>query len=274
MLKPLSRAPESGSSFRPAFFFLSGEQRRALSAVYAYCRHVDDIVDVPGNRDPSGLINFWKEEIGRLYEGSPTCGISRNLLPAVREYSLEKEAFLLILEGVGMDLSVSKYETFAELEKYIYRVASAVGLLCVRIFGYEHPRSGEYAKWLGYAVQMTNILRDVSADAAGGRIYLPLEDLRRFGCAEEDIKRSAYTPSFIELMRFEAGRTLGFYEKAAGVLIPEYSGKMLPARIMAEIYSALLLKMEKAVFDIHDKKIRLETPEKIMCVLRAWRKKC
>ena len=168
MLKSVFKPPEAGSNFRPAFFFLSKKQKRALSAVYAYCRCVDDIVDVPGNNDPADSIKSWREEIGRLYQGKPTCEISKNLLPAVSEYGLQAQDFLLILEGVEKDITVSGYETFADLEQYLYRVACAVGLLCVRIFGYDHSSAQDYAKWLGYAVQMTNILRDVSQDAARG----------------------------------------------------------------------------------------------------------
>lgn len=273
MLKSVFKPPEAGSNFRPAFFFLSRKQKRALSAVYAYCRCVDDIVDIPGNDDPADSIKSWREEIGRLYQGKPTCAISKDLLPAVSEYGLQAQDFLLILEGVEKDIAVSSYETFADLEQYLYRVASAVGLLCVRIFGYDHSSAKDYAKWLGYAVQMTNILRDVSRDAARGRIYLPMEDLRRFNCGEDDIRNRVYSGSFAELMRFEAGRARGFYEKARQVLHPDYRRKMLPALVMSEIYRGLLFKMERLNFDVLNAKISLGLPEKLACIIKAIIKK-
>lgn len=265
----ISKPPEAGSNFRPAFFFLSRKQKKALSAVYAYCRRVDDIVDIPGNNDPADSINFWREEIGRLYQGKPACAISKNLLPAVSEYGLQKQDFLLILDGVEKDITVSRYETFADLEHYLYRVACAVGLLCVKIFGYDHSSAKDYAKWLGYAVQMTNILRDVSPDAARGRIYLPMEDLQRFNCSVNDIKNRVYSRPFVELMRFEAGRAHGFYEKARQVLQPDYKRKMLPALVMSEIYRGLLSKMERLNFDVLNAKISLGLPEKLGSVIKA-----
>ncbi|MFH1619656.1 MAG: squalene/phytoene synthase family protein [bacterium] len=269
-----AKPPESGSNFRPAFFFLSKNRRAALSAVYAYCRAVDDIVDIPGGSPPEDGLDFWRQELERLFAGNPTCPVSEKLLPAVKEYGLEKEDFLLILGGVQKDLNVSRYGTFEELEEYLYGVASAVGFHCVRIFGYDRPQAREHAKWMGYAVQMTNILRDVSSDAARGRIYLPQEDLRKFGCRESDIINGVYSLSFIELMRFEAARVREFYAKARGLVLPDYSRRMLPALIMGGLYEALLSRMEKLDFDVLGEKISLNPVRKIVCILDAWRKTC
>ncbi len=271
MIGLTSKKPEAGSNFYPAFFFLSGSQRKALSAVYAYCRHVDDIVDVPSRRSTEDSIAFWRKELGLLYKGNPTCDISKRLLPAVAKYGLEQEAFLLILEGVEKDLSVFRYETFAELEEYMLRVAAAVGFLCVKIFGYDHPSAREYAKQLGYAVQLTNILRDISSDADMGRIYIPLEDMRRFKCREYDIKDSMRSLCFRELMCFEAGRARQFYEKARQTLPPEYKNKMRPAGIMSAIYEGLLSKIEKSGFDVYKTRISLGAVEKMICVIKACR---
>lgn len=270
----------SQSNFKLGFLFLPKPKRDALSAVYAFCRHVDDLVDDRNQTEKAPVacaqapLAFWKEEVLRLYEGRPTHPISQNLAPAVRDFSLPQEAFLHILEGVGMDLRVSRYETFEELESYLFRVASAVGFLSIEIFGYRPssaPRVREYARLLGYAFQMTNILRDVGVDLSSGRVYLPQEDLRRFKCSLNGGTHSRTPEGFAELMRFECERARDFYRRAREQLPLEEKRGMLPGEVMASVYENLLSKIEDSGFDVLHRKITLSGFEKLSCAWRAWR---
>ncbi|MBI4056368.1 MAG: presqualene diphosphate synthase HpnD [Elusimicrobia bacterium] len=270
-------SPESGSNFSLSFFFLPRAKRQALSAVYAFCRHVDDIVDgqesssekfkMKGARE---ALQFWKTEIEQLYAGKPTHPIAQSLMPAVEKFKLPKESFLHIVEGVEMDLTVSRYKTFQDLEQYIFRVASSVGFLCIGIFGYQHPSAREYALNLGYAFQLTNIMRDVGSDLDRDRIYLPLEDLDRFGYSEKELRDRRYTPWFVELMKFEYHRTKSYYQKARGFLSPVDRRNMRPAEVMAVIYEALLEKIKRGGFDVFQEKISLNGWEKASQVLRVF----
>lgn len=267
--------PEAGSNFGLGFLFLSGDKREALSAVYAFCRHVDDVVDRPGPKPQAEAeLAFWEGEIGRLYEDRPTHPIARRLLPAVRRFRLPREAFLHILEGVGMDLRIVRYETFGDLEPYLFRVAGAVGLLSIEIFGYAPSSASsvrEYARRLGCAFQMTNILRDIGTDLEAGRVYIPQEDLRRFGCSLNGKGPAPDSPGFTDMMRFECERAKGFYREAREALPPAERKNMLAAEVMAAIYERLLHKIEASDFDVLERKIALNPLEKLACAFKAWR---
>jgi len=184
-------ARKSGSNFYLSFFSLPKEKRDAISAVYAFCREADDAVDEPGERDPRELLSEWRAEIARTYDGHPTRPLTRSLAVAIDRFNLTRTYFDGILNGCDMDLTRLRYATFEALYGYCYHVAGEVGLLCMEIFGYRSERMKEYAVKLGLAFQLTNILRDVGTDAERGRIYIPQEDLKRFGVSEEWILRRA-----------------------------------------------------------------------------------
>src|SRR5438309_5601981 len=204
---------KSRSNFYYAFLTLPRPRREALYAVYAFCRTVDDIADLGGERGaaPSAQrreLQRGRADVARCYEPGavPDHPIALRLQTAVRAYTIPRAALEAIIDGVEMDLDRVAYETAADLYPYCYRVASAVGLCCIEIFGYSDPRAREYAVNLGIALQLTNILRDVQVDARAGRTYLPQADLRRFGVTAEDLRAGRYTPQFVQLMAFEAGR--------------------------------------------------------------------
>jgi 15-cis-phytoene synthase len=260
----------SRSSFYYAFILLPPERRRALHAVYAFCRFVDDIADDEAIREPAMLLKRWREELDRVYDGTPTRALSRALADSARRFRIPRELFEEIINGVEMDLSRKRYETWDELRPYCYRVASALGLICIEIFGYRNPSAKVYAENLGLALQLTNILRDVREDAGRGRIYLPLEDLARFGVSEEEILGGVYSPNFVRLMRFEAERAQQLYSAAQNALAPEDRGTLLTAEAMRLIYAAILERIIKSNYRVLDRRHSLSAPHKLYLVGRAW----
>ncbi|HYK64817.1 MAG TPA: presqualene diphosphate synthase HpnD [Patescibacteria group bacterium] len=260
----------SRSSFYYAFILLPPERRRALHAVYAFCRFVDDIADDEAIREPAMLLKRWREELDRVYDGTPTRALSRALADSARRFRIPRELFEEIINGVEMDLSHKRYETWDELRPYCYRVASALGLICIEIFGYRNPSAKVYAENLGLALQLTNILRDVREDAGRGRIYLPLEDLARFGVSEEEILGGVYSPNFVRLMRFEANRAQQLYAAAQSALAPEDRGTLLTAEAMRLIYAAILERIIKSNYRVLDRRHSLSAPHKLYLVGRAW----
>jgi phytoene synthase len=261
---------ESSSNFYYAFKLLPAQRRSALYAVYAFCRFVDDIADDESVREPAALLARWREELERVYDGAPTRPVSRALADSVRRFSIPRVYFDEIIDGVEMDLTRKRYENFVELRLYCYRVASAVGLICIEIFGYRNPRARIYAENLGLAFQLTNIIRDVREDAGRGRIYLPLEDLARFAVKEEELLSGQYSERFERLMEFEAGRAQEFYHQAELALPAEDRASLLTAEAMRLIYSALLRRIVKSRYRVMDGKLRLSAPHKIFLVGRAW----
>ena len=260
----------ASSNFYYAFMLLGAERRRALYAVYAFCRFVDDIADDAGVKDASAMLALWREELHHVYAGSPTRAISRALAEAVRRFPIPRRYFEEVIDGVEMDLSRTRYATFADLELYCHRVASAVGLICIEIFGYANASAHTYAQRLGLAFQLTNIIRDVSEDAARGRIYLPVEDLARFHVTEDEILRGIYSQRFMALMQFEANRAHGFYREAEQALAPEDRASLLTAEGMRLIYAALLERIARTNFRVLDQRISLSAPRKLYLVARAW----
>ena len=260
----------SSSNFYYAFMLLPAERRRALHAVYAFCRFIDDIADDESSRDPGILLARWREEVDRVYAGAPTRAISRALADSVAHFNIPREHFDEIITGVEMDLTRNRYATFAELRQYCYRVASAVGLICIEIFGYTNPAARDYAEKLGIACQLTNILRDVREDAARKRIYLPLEDLARFHVSEEEILHSVYNENFVRLMEFEAARAQDFYREAEAALPAEDRGTLLTAEAMRMIYGALLDRIVRSNYRVLDRRHSLPAPLKLYLVGRAW----
>ena len=260
----------SSSNFYYAFRLLPPDRRDALYAVYAFCRFIDDIADDEGRRDPATLLTRWREEVARVFDGTTEHPIGRALTDAARRLPLKQQHFLDLIRGVEMDLTRRRYATFDELYEYCYLVASTVGLLCIEIFGYQHASARAYAVDLGVAFQLTNILRDVMEDAQRGRIYLPLEDLRRFDCTEPDLLGGRYTPRVGALMALECGRARGYYLRARGALAPEDRSSLAPAEAMRLIYEHLLDRIEAKHFDVFGPKVTLPRYQKLTLALAAW----
>jgi phytoene synthase len=260
----------ASSNFYYAFMLLPRARRRALYSVYAFCRFVDDIADDDGVHDAAGLLAQWREELDKVFEGTPSRAISRALSENVRRFNIPRRYFEEVIDGVEMDLSQRRYATFDELCLYCRRVASAVGLICIEIFGYRHKSARVYAERLGIAFQLTNIIRDVSEDAARGRIYLPLEDLARFGVAEAEILNSVYSPRFRQLIEFEAQRARRYYREAAQALAREDRRSMLAAEGMRLIYGSLLERIARTGYRVFDHRMSLSAPYKLYLVGRAW----
>jgi 15-cis-phytoene synthase len=277
-------ARKSGSNFYLSFFSLPKAQREAITAVYAFCREVDDAVDDPAQRDPAGQVAAWREEIARTYDGKPTRPLTRSLAQAIERFQLRREYFDGILTGVSADLQVSRYASFEALSQYCYHVAGEVGLLCMEIFGYRSERLQSYAVKLGMAFQLTNILRDVGADARAGRIYIPQQDLARFGVSEERIlswsaQSSSADPrwegsegwqSFQNLMAFESKRARSFYQDAKALPLPAERPALRAAEIMRAVYENILGRVERRGYNVFRERIRVPTPVKVLLALKTW----
>lgn len=260
----------SSSNFYYAFMLLPAERRQALYSVYAFCRFVDDIADDGSTGKPAELLTRWREELERVFNGSPTHPISRALAHNVRRFAIPRRYFEEIIDGVEMDLQHTRYATFEELRLYCYRVASAVGLVCIEIFGYRNPRTRQYAENLGIAFQLTNIIRDLSEDAARDRIYLPLEDLARFGVREGEILRGADTLELRRLLEHELERARSFYVLAEQALAAEDRPAMVCAEAMRSIYRALLERIASKGCGVVGRRHRISTPHKLYLVGRTW----
>jgi 15-cis-phytoene synthase len=264
---------KSGSSFYYSFLILPKPKREAIYAVYAFCRFVDDIADEPGDvATKSERLKVWREEIDRSYAGRPSHPITTTLRACLDRYPIPQSYFEELLNGVEMDLTISRYRTFADLSRYCYRVASVVGLICIEIFGYQRAATKDYAVSLGHALQLTNILRDLKTDGRRGRIYLPQEDLERFGYAEEDLLNCRYTPAFFPLMRFEADRARAYFRRSAETLPPEDRKSMVAAEIMGRIYRETLERIARQGYRVFEDRISLPTTKKIRFALGTWLK--
>ena len=262
---------ESNTNFYYSFFSLPAEKRKALYAIYALCRSLDDVADEsPGRLEASEALLKWTTEIINMYQGTPSHPLTVALKPYIEWYSIPQKYFLELIKGVEMDLTKNRYNTFDELHRYCYRVASVVGLICAEVFGYQNAVTLGYAVDLGIALQLTNILRDIKADAANGRIYLPLEDLKRFEYAEEDLLSSRYNQAFVEMMRFETVRAWSYYKRAEETLPREDRKAMVAAEIMRAIYTTLLRKIENSNYDVFSAPPRLSKPYKLYIAFKTW----
>ena len=261
---------QSSSNFYYAFMLLPAERRRALYAVYAFCRFVDDIADDGAAAQPALLLERWRMELRNVYGGAVERPVSRALADNVRRFNIPQRYFEEVIDGVEMDLTRKRYATFAELGLYCRRVASAVGLICIEIFGYRNPATRVYAERLGLAFQLTNIIRDVREDAARDRIYLPLEDLARFAVSQQEILAGTHSERFERLMRFEAERARSYYEQAERALPAEDRPTLLAAEAMRLIYGAILRQIVDSNYRVLDRRHQLSTPRKLFLVGRAW----
>ena len=265
---------EKKSNFFLGFLLLPKDKREALSAVYAYCRLIDDIVDEGLPKDEARRqLDFWREEIERLYAGAPTHAVSRGLVKAVAGYAIPKDAFLEMIRGCAMDLDGTRYETIEELESYMRGVASSVGIMCIHIFGWTHTpkdRMYEFATTFGYAFQLTNIIRDVGADLEIGRIYLPLADLREARYSVDQLVHREPGYAFDRLMAREYERAKAYYARARGLVDARDRAALLPAEVMAHVYEGLLDEIKAKEFRVLFQKTSLPGWRKATLALKAW----
>lgn len=240
------KAAQSGSSFTVSFIFLPKTQREAMTALYAFCREVDDVVDECSDYSVAQTkLNWWKSEVANLYLNTPQHPVTKALQPVVAQFNLAQEHFLEIIDGMEMDLKFNRYEDFKQLQLYCYRVASVVGLLSAQIFGFKNRKTLKYAHDLGMAFQLTNIIRDVGEDARRGRIYLPLDELKKAKVTENDILQSRETPQFKELIEYQIERAESYYDKALRELPAEDAKQQRTGLMMAAIYRTLLREIKR-----------------------------
>ncbi|MCM2304601.1 MAG: presqualene diphosphate synthase HpnD [Elusimicrobia bacterium] len=265
---------EKKSNFFLGFLLLSKPKREALSAVYAYCRLIDDIVDEGLPKDEARRqLDFWREEIERLYQGAPTHDVSRALLKPVADYKIPKEPFLEMIRGCAMDLDGTRYETIADLESYMRGVASSVGIMCVHIFGWTYTskeRIYEFATTFGYAFQLTNIIRDVGADLEIGRVYLPLSEIKEAGYSVDRLVLRDHGPAFDRLMEGQYKRAKAYYARARNMVDFRDRLGLLPAEVMAFVYEGLLDEIRAREFRVLFQKTTLPGWRKLALALRAW----
>ena len=253
---------QSKSNLALAFISLGRERKRDMTVFYAFCRVIDDIADSSelSVAEKQEQLAAWRAMLRAAALDEPP--LARDVRRLMNKYSLSPEMLEEIVAGVEMDLSIFRYATFQNLRVYCYRVASAVGLVSIEIFGYRNPQCKEYALELGLALQMTNIIRDVGKDLDAGRIYLPLEDLARWNYSETELLNQRYDERFIRLMEFEAARAREFFSRAAAALPSEDRRTMVPAEIMGSIYRGLLRRMERDNFHVFEKEYHLGSLEK------------
>jgi phytoene synthase len=267
------------TSFYYAFVVLPKPQREAIIAVWDFCRAVDDVVDEPdvpgpgsGVQGPEVLraaLNDWRSELERCYTGAPTTPQGIALQPWIRHFDLSRQPFADLIDGVEMDLDRSRYDTFNDLREYCWRVASTVGLICIEIFGQRSARAREYAVTLGIALKLTNILRDVGGDAERGRIYLPQDDLRRFGCSDDDLA-AGRVGKVRGLLAFETARAREYYGQAAALLDGLDARALVSAEIMGRIYRETLDRIEGAGYDVFSERIRVPRARRVVIALDTW----
>jgi phytoene synthase len=265
------KAAQSGSSFYYSFLFLPPNRRHAITALYAFCREVDDVVDEC--HDPSiaaTKLVWWRQELARLYAGKPEHPVTQALLPALAEFNLPQEQLLEIIDGMEMDLQQSRYLDFKALSLYCYRVAAVVGLLAAEIFGYQDRKTQKYAHDLGMAFQLTNIIRDVGEDARIGRIYLPIDELQRFEVTAADILNARYSDNFRRLIEFQIERAEQYYTQAVSELPAGDRKAQRPGLVMATIYRTLLDEIKRDGCQVLTQRTSLTPVRKLWIAWRTW----
>jgi phytoene synthase len=265
---------KSASNLALAFVLLPKPKRHAMSALYAFCREVDDVADeetTPLEKRRADLA-AWRQDVRLACEGgAPKFAVNRELQPIIAQHGLPYAYFDELIRGVEMDLDINRYSTYGELELYCYRVASVVGLLSVEIFGYQSQECRPYAIALGKALQLTNILRDVRDDAERGRIYLPLSELERHKVSPEEILRREYSARFERLAAAVSSQAKRFYAEAARTLPAVDRRSMIAAELMGSVYWRLLRELERRRFDVfNESRVRLSRGQKLALIFRAW----
>jgi phytoene synthase len=262
---------QSNTSFYYSFSLLPRKKREAIHTVYAFCRFTDDIVD-EGPDEPRKflLLRKWRMELGHALRGTSSYPILNQVSATAKRFNIPFDHFFELIRGVEMDLTKHRYRTFDELREYCYLVASSVGLMCRQIFGYRNESTRDYAINLGIALQLTNILRDVKDDARRGRIYIPLEDMERFGYTEDDLLNCRYTPSFVSLMRFECNRARQYFDMARDALRDEDKYFFFAARIMWSIYAHVLCRIERSNYNVFERRVSISRFLKLLIAFRYW----
>ncbi len=263
------KAAASGSSFYYAFLFLPTQRRAAITAFYAFCREVDDVVDEV--QDPgvaAKKLAWWRQEVAQTFAGQPTHPVMLALQPHIAPFQIEQQHLQAIIDGCQMDLEQTRYLDYAGLQRYCHLVAGVVGEVAARIFGQTAPATTAYAHKLGQAFQLTNIIRDVGEDAMRGRIYLPINDLQQFNVKAYEITKREYSDRFTALMRFEAERAHQLYDEALALLPAADRRSQKPGLMMASIYRTLLREIEAENFQVLHQRIGLTPLRKLWL---AWK---
>ena len=263
------KTAQSGSSFYYSFLFLPPERRRAITALYAFCREVDDTVDEASDQSVARIkLAWWRNEVTQMYSGTPTHPVMLALKPHIQPYDLKQEHLQAIIDGMEMDLDQSRYLDYPNLKKYCWHVAGVVGILSASIFGVTNPQTLKYAETLGLAFQLTNIIRDVGEDARKGRIYLPVSELQQFNVTAADLLNARHSEKFEALMKFQADRAQTLYDEAFALLPKEDRRAQRPGLMMAAIYRTLLDEIERDGFHVLTQKISLTPLRKLWL---AWK---
>lgn len=267
-------AKKSNSSFYYAFNLLPTEKRDAMNTVYAFCRQTDDIVDDGVEPDDVKYekLRKWRIEFEKSFNGNSEYPLLNKLGKTISNFDIPLDPFFELIKGMEMDLQKSRYKTFDDLHVYCYRVASTVGLMCIEIFGYKHPSTRDFAINLGLALQLTNILRDIKKDSENGRIYLPLEDLKKFNYSEKDILDKIYNNDFKDLMAYESSRAKNYFNAATANLDLDDKKTMFAARAMQHIYYKMLEKIINADYDVYNNEIKVNKIEKVGIAVGVWAK--
>jgi phytoene synthase len=263
------KAASSGSSFYYAFLFLPTERRAAITAFYAFCREVDDVVDeISESSVAQSTLAWWQKEVQEAFAGKPTHPVMHALMPHVKVYGIEAHHLLSVIEGCQMDLTQTRYLDFAGLQRYCHLVAGVVGEVAAKIFGQTDPATTLYAHKLGLAFQLTNILRDVGEDAMRGRIYMPVDELKQFDVKAQDLLQRQYSDRFTALMKFQAARAHGLYDEAMTLLPDADKRAQKPGLMMASIYRTLLREIEADNFQVLHQRVSLTPLRKLWL---AWK---
>jgi phytoene synthase len=263
------KTAQSGSSFYYSFLFLPPERRRAITALYAFCREVDDTVDETTDQSVARIkLAWWRNEVALMYSGTPTHPVMLALQPHLAPYDLKQEHLQAIIDGMEMDLDQSRYLDYPNLKKYCWHVAGVVGILSASIFGVTNPQTLQYAETLGLAFQLTNIIRDVGEDARKGRIYLPISELQQFNVTAADLLNARHSEKFEALMKFQADRAQKLYDEAFALLPKQDRRAQRPGLMMAAIYRTLLDEVERDGFHVLNQKISLTPLRKLWL---AWK---
>ncbi len=269
------KAAKSGSSFYYSFLFLPEQKRKAIMALYAFCREVDDVVDEIHEEHVARMkLNWWREEIRRLFHDQPQHPVTLALKPQLSNFNLQENYFYDIIDGMQMDLDYNHYQSFKDLSDYCYRAASVVGLLTVEIFGYNNKQTLRYAHDLGMAFQLTNILRDVREDARRGRIYLPADEMQQFNVSADDLLKNETPENLQKLLKFQADRARQYYHQAVDLLPEEDRFQQRSGLIMKAVYQSLLDEIELDGFHVLDYRIKLTPLRKLWLAFKAaWQEK-
>ena len=265
------KTAQSGSSFYYSFLFLPPPRGRAITAFYAFCREVDDVVDECTDLDVARTkLAWWRTEVAALYEGKAKHPVALALAALLPEFNIEEARLHEIIDGMEMDLTQHRYADFSALQKYCYRVASVVGLVSAEIFGHSHPDTLKYAENLGMAFQLTNIIRDVGEDARRDRIYIPVDELARFNVTAADIMHARHSEAFVQLMQFQVERALNYYRDAMNFLPQQDRRSQRPGLVMAAIYRTLLEEIRADGMQVLNQRTSLTPLRKLWIAWRTW----